>query len=251
MKQELEKYLLQATTQISNPEEARLAKLELEDHIMTKIEIMCLGGVSEETAFQKAINEMGSPETLAAGFGFVHNRKYPIRCHILYYASAHTGLFNPEYACKQLAQELAEKLDCPCHNCLDQPKFYALDILIIVGLNNHRSTSIHLHEFIKKLTTKNARQIIFITLPLKSATSLQILVLKGINTQTINTSMSNDSMSIGSISQTLLIKQVQRQEIECIGEIFCLRHFYMPGFVFASERERTLNSLKRILRNYT
>lgn len=251
MNKELENYLSQATAQISDPEEARLAKMELEDHIMTKVEIMCLGGTSEEAAYQKAISEMGSAKTLAASLGFVHNRKYPIRCHILYYAPKHTGLFHPENACRQLAHDLSEKLDCPCHNCLDQPAFHAVDILIIVGLNHHRSTSLHMHKFIKSLTKEQVHQIIFVTLPLKTACSILILSYNCINTQTINTSIASDSMSVGSISQTLLIKQAQRQDIGTIGEIFCLRHFYMPGFVFSSERERTLNSLKRILRNCT
>lgn len=251
MNKELENYLSRATAQISDPEDARLAKMELEDHIMTKVEIMCLGGTSEEAAYQKAISEMGCAKTLADSLGIVHNRKYPIRCHILYYAPEHTGLFHPENACKQLAWDLSKKLDCPCHNCLDQPAFNAVDILIIVGLNHHRSTSLHLHKFLKKLTKEQVRHIIFVTLPLKTACSIRYLLTKGINAQTINTSIASDSMSIGSISQTMLIKQAQRQGIGTIGEIFCLRHFYMPGFVFSSERERTLNSLKRTLRNCT
>lgn len=248
MNLKLENYIKEAAAKVKNPEDARLIKMELEDHILSKIDLLYLSGVTEEDAVERVLNEMGDAELIADSFGFVHNKENPINCHILYYTSENAKIYSPEHACEQLAKFLAKNINCPCHNCVEQPELPSLDVLIIIGLHNHKDTISHLYEYVKILTKKQVSDVILITMPIKSSYTMRLLFQQ----QRENPLYNNLNVEFRDIiSMPVIRKKLLSQGIEVSKELYCIRHFYQPGYVAKNELERTLNSINKSLNGYT
>lgn len=71
---ELNSYLDAATAKIPYRKDARRVRDELEDHILTKAELICLSGLNEEAAIHKAIASMGNVRELTSELAQIHSR---------------------------------------------------------------------------------------------------------------------------------------------------------------------------------
>lgn len=75
--EELELYLDTVTSQIPW-KKAKEVRAELEDHIMTKAELICLSGITMEQSIQQVLAEMGDVEALSDDFYEVHKYAEPV-----------------------------------------------------------------------------------------------------------------------------------------------------------------------------
>lgn len=123
MKIELEKYLDKVTASIPNPEDAEMVRLELEDHILTKVEIMLLSGVDEDSAIRQVLIDMGNEEELSEDLGIVHaNYKMPAK--IIYESE--------KGQCKALAERMGKELGIPYADVRDNPQVQGKELLIVI-----------------------------------------------------------------------------------------------------------------------
>ena len=123
MYEEIKKYLHKVTASIPNPEDAEMVRLELEDHIMTKVELLLLSGSEENNAIHQVLADMGDEEELQEDLGVVHsNHKM---CGKIIYE-------NEKAQCQYLAQRLGKELGIPYADARENPRADNCELLIVI-----------------------------------------------------------------------------------------------------------------------
>lgn len=154
MEKKIEQYLDKITASIPNAEDAKMVRMEIEDHIMTKVEVMLLSGVDEDTAIQQVLISMGDEEELQKDLGVVHS-EHKMRGKIIYESS--------KGQCQYLAERMGEELGIPYAAAKENPDVRNKELLIIVKKGVYGGGAVpELMKYIQHLSLKDVKMVVLI-----------------------------------------------------------------------------------------
>lgn len=232
MERELEEFLEKATASMTDKETAEMVRLELEDHILTKAELLCLSGISLRDAVLEVLACMGNADELSENLEEVH-RQPRIKAKIIY---EYEG-----YPCRYMAQRIGKLLKIPYEPVSNHPLLYDCEILIIVKKGVYGGgVGKELTKYIHHLKKGNLTTVIFIQSYLSFASRPWRMV------QDINSMSDSRGGKEGQILRKILLSK----GIDSIDSRTCLRSVKLLGKIPESEMTRVITYLQKITGTY-
>lgn len=230
MIRELEEYLQEVTSKISNEKEALESRMELEDHILTKAELLCLSGTGEREAVLEVLSQMGEREELKEDLGEVH-RIYLKKSRIVYE--------NSTKQCARVAREISKELGMPCNELSEDLKLLDEEVLILVRKCYYGGKcSDELVRYIRNLDKKQVKMAVCINLELMFSRFSRAYYRDGFHYQ-------NDYFSYQRGTQAA--RMLRAGGIEVIEEKSCTQDVFWFGRVKSMEINRIIIYLRKFL----
>lgn len=225
----IKKYLDRITASILNPEDAEMVRLELEDHIMTKVELLLLSGTDEDSAIEQTLSEMGDEEELEEDLGMVHSTNR---------MSAKIVYESEKGQCGYLARRLGTELGIPYGNVKDNPRTDNCELLVIIRKGAcFGKARPELSRYIQGLK-KNRIKIVV------------VIYVGFVHTSSRSYPPHAVRSGYGGSDGKLIKKMLEDKGIEAIEEKYCYRSNLRLGILPEAEIELSSKYLAKMLGTY-